>query len=398
MNYEEKMLIVESGLGGHILHLYEDETLTFSDIKNVFSMAADGKLANITEKIDGVNLFITWDVAVNELKVARNKGNLDSGGMDRDMLEKKFSSGYPESVKDAFLGGYDILSRGLKDLGTNLLTKIFGLNKNQWFSIEISTIKNTNTVSYNQNIIVLHKSSNETSFEALVNVLPQIQNTISDLSWKILAPVSIQIRKSADKTFLLTALNKIQQIQSHYGLVDSNTIKDFIQTRLQIDVVAQLPLFKEMQVTLVKKLSGDVSTKSFEQMKAIIPTELHNKIDILIKNKNSIHKEVISPLQQIETEFATNLLSNVQSQISTNPKSQSIKDLVSAASSAIQMSGNQKNIDSLNKYLSHLPMSSISDKVISIEGITFQYKNKMYKFTGIFQDLNQILNIGKHSK
>ena len=40
------------GLAGHMYHLYENPELTFGEIKDIFTKAANGKLVG-TEKTDG---------------------------------------------------------------------------------------------------------------------------------------------------------------------------------------------------------------------------------------------------------------------------------------------------------------------------------------------------------
>ena len=50
-------VIQEGGLGGHMDHLYENPSLSFGKIKEIFQAAASGELQG-TQKLDGQNIFL----------------------------------------------------------------------------------------------------------------------------------------------------------------------------------------------------------------------------------------------------------------------------------------------------------------------------------------------------
>jgi hypothetical protein len=80
------------GLAGHMYHLYDNPGLTFGEIKDIFSKAADGKLSG-TEKTDGLNIYISYSVRTGEVKAARNKSNIkDSGCSNQSSVHKYFFS------------------------------------------------------------------------------------------------------------------------------------------------------------------------------------------------------------------------------------------------------------------------------------------------------------------
>ena len=58
-----KELLVEGGAYGHMAHPFDDKDLTFKDLKNIITMGLGGQLNredNVTEKLDGQNLMISW--------------------------------------------------------------------------------------------------------------------------------------------------------------------------------------------------------------------------------------------------------------------------------------------------------------------------------------------------
>ena len=62
-NDELRELITEGGAYGHMAHPFDDKDLTFKDLKNIIERGLGGRLDredNVTEKLDGQNLMISW--------------------------------------------------------------------------------------------------------------------------------------------------------------------------------------------------------------------------------------------------------------------------------------------------------------------------------------------------
>ena len=60
---ELRELITEGGAYGHMAHPFDDKDLTFKDLKNIIERGLGGELSredNVTEKLDGQNLMISW--------------------------------------------------------------------------------------------------------------------------------------------------------------------------------------------------------------------------------------------------------------------------------------------------------------------------------------------------
>jgi len=56
-------LLMEGGAYGHMAHPFDDKDLTFGDLKKIIENGLGGKLSredNVTEKLDGQNLMISW--------------------------------------------------------------------------------------------------------------------------------------------------------------------------------------------------------------------------------------------------------------------------------------------------------------------------------------------------
>ena len=92
-------LLLEGGVAGHMNHLYDNPNLTFRKMKEIMAAASDGQLEG-TEKTDGQNLQLSYDVNTNTARAARNKGNIKDGGLDAAALAQKF--GGRGALEDAF--------------------------------------------------------------------------------------------------------------------------------------------------------------------------------------------------------------------------------------------------------------------------------------------------------
>ena len=61
------------GAFGHLSHPFEDRDLKFSDFKKIITQGLSGKLDRVQEKLDGMNIMISWKD--NRLVSAELKNN-----------------------------------------------------------------------------------------------------------------------------------------------------------------------------------------------------------------------------------------------------------------------------------------------------------------------------------
>ena len=78
------------GIAGHMSHLYDNPSLTFSKMKEIMKNVYDANL-EAEEKVDGQNLFLSYSIQDGKAKGARNKGNLRGGGLNATDLASKFA-------------------------------------------------------------------------------------------------------------------------------------------------------------------------------------------------------------------------------------------------------------------------------------------------------------------
>ena len=100
------------GLGGHMAHLSEDLDITFNEVIEVLGKVARAEIKNVTEKVDGQNLFLSVDASGN-FRAARSPSDIAKGGMSLAQYVAKWK-GHP--AEDAFMNGFSAITTGSKKL------------------------------------------------------------------------------------------------------------------------------------------------------------------------------------------------------------------------------------------------------------------------------------------
>ena len=133
------------GAAGHLSHIQENLGFTLGDIKNVLQDVAQGNIEAV-EKVDGQNIFFTYDLESDSVKTARNAGDIKRGGMTPEQLMAKFT-GHP--AEGAFINGFKAINSAVKQLSEKELADIFGPDGSTYVNAEIMYPANRNVINYN---------------------------------------------------------------------------------------------------------------------------------------------------------------------------------------------------------------------------------------------------------
>ena len=121
-------LLLMGGAYGHMSHPFDDRDLTFGDLKKIIELGLSGQLNredNVTEKLDGQNLMISWKNG--KLITARNKGHIKNKGetaLDIKGVESKFAG--RGDIRNAFVFAVKDLQKAISKLSKKQKNKIFG--------------------------------------------------------------------------------------------------------------------------------------------------------------------------------------------------------------------------------------------------------------------------------
>ena len=122
--FQNKKLLIEGGSYGHLAHVFENNDLSFADMKKMISTILKGKLKIVEEKTDGQNILVSWKD--NHLVGARNKSHLKNSGenaLDINGISNMFVG--RGDIHDAFKFAMEDLQSAFSKLPPNILNEIF---------------------------------------------------------------------------------------------------------------------------------------------------------------------------------------------------------------------------------------------------------------------------------
>lgn len=392
------------GAAGHIKHPHENLNLTFRDLYDLVEFITIGKYRededyisylNATEKLDGQQLSVSW---INDrgLVVARNKGHVKKFGQDslgREELAAKFNE---HICFDAFLNAYDSLDSVMLDLTYEQKHLIFE-NGGKWMSLEVIYPDTTNVIDYNKKLIFFHYTSR---YDVTGKFLG-LYHGDADKLFKMLpikkyghytfkAPIVI---KTADISRLnIRFFNQIRDIYDTYDLNYLNTIGEYLEAHFSRILDRRLN-FTDNTIKdkiLRRFVYGDKSftltqAKQIEGLAEWI--KKYEKEELLFELKYARR-----PLEKCFLELGTLLFhhtDNKQFLIKGNKKSTNIiVDRLREALEVVPITDQKLNHQI---YLLEEIGLAVPDHIQATEGIVFHFKDEMYKLTGCFAPINQIL-------
>ena len=407
---ETKELLLMGGAAGHMSHPFDDNHLTFGDFKNIIDMSLEGKLSredNVTEKLDGQNLMVSY--VDGELRGARNKGHLKLFGktsLNINGMKSMFSG--RGDIEKAFVGSMKDLEKAIGALSDKQKEKVFG-NGSKWMNLEIMYPATANVIDYDVSELFFHGSveinesgqiiSQVTDSARMLEGMIRQANAGIQKRFKISKPIVLNLPKVQDfskkKKYFLSKLRKLQTI---YRLKDNDTLgmHNEMYWREYIFNGAKQHKYKISRIvleSLVKRWayldkSFRLDKKNIKHAKFLSWTKGVDKFD---------HKKLaydnIKPLELLFLELGAEILKNLEGFLAVNPKKavQKIKKELKTAILGLRTSKDIKKIDLLKKNLQKINSIGGIDAVVPSEGLVFKYKGKMYKFTGAFAPINQII-------
>ena len=401
------------GVAGHMAHLSEDLNLTFNEIVSILSKVAAADIQNVTEKVDGQNLFLT--VANGEIRTARNNGDVQKGGMTTDEYVSKWK-GHP--AENAFTNGFKAVSAALRKLSPETLEDIFS-NGQRYVNMEIMYPANPNIISYSAPNIVLHGlqyfGDDETpdsrmlakeKFRALATAVDGGKQNVGEEDWNIHGPKIIALKKLADGSALEEVTSKIQSFASPVGM--DATLGDYV-TLVVTKYTEQVGLPNEILDSLLMLMldPDEAKTRGIKvvALKKGLPKELQSVVSNLGSKTKSMKyiASVLRPLEIAISDFAIEVLRGVKSFFvdEHDKEVQRMRDELQKSIvhlKSLQSSGDEKMGELVDKQLSKL--GKIENLASSLEGVVFEYppgSDRIYKLTGAFAMANQIIGRARRS-
>lgn len=408
-------LLVEGGLGGHMPHLYENGDLTFGELKDVFILASKGKLTG-TEKTDGQNIKISFNVKTQEAVGGRNPDHYKNGGLNIEQMYDFFFSKEQktenENLKYTFSDAIKIFQKAARLLDVETQIEVFGPEANNWYNAEIMDDRSPNVINYDTRSLLIHRTghfsydrkTDQKDFDPkfdkkaakFMSFLEKVQKSISNKRHAILVNPIQNLKELNNKEALKVAIYKLENTMSKYKLSDDNTINDFLKAELNKNL--QTNLSDDLKQTLINSAIGITPKIKKREIKKDLSKEVAQEIDRVIDSMPQLIKKAIKPIELIVTDFAAEMLQTLESAFIINNKEE-VKRLINLVNSTVEQirsKGSQADLDFLDNQLSKL--KGVDTIKSAVEGFAFSYNGKLYKFTGKFAPVNQILGLLKYGR
>ena len=405
--------LFEGGAAGHMSHPYDDKGLTFGDFKKIVDAGLRGKLnfeEDPIEKTDGQNLFVT--IKDGKVMFARNTGDTKDP-MSLDQFVSKFEAHEVPMVRDTFVFAAKDLASLLVKLPKPKQEEIFDNGKN-FMNMELIYSKNPNVINYDTDVIQFH---NITKTDGDGNILdtdsrpakeiPQILAKVkSDIgkTFKIIPPRILQLQRDVDFSANKKRFeDKVIALQNRYGLNDGDEVSRYHEMWWRELIDADFPnLSQDVKEGLLRRWAyGDkksLNMRSLEKQIGKDEAALVKKYDKEDVKKK--YKENIRPFEDLFLELGATIIRNASNFVAANPsdEAQRLRAYLDTETTKIRKGGGVDQIKKVEDQLAKLDRIGGLDSIYPSEGIVFRYNGKLYKLTGAFAPLNQLLGIIKYGR
>ena len=390
--------INEGGAAKHMSHPYEINEFTFKDIEKLINDLLNGNINNATEKMDGLNLFVSFDKNGNII-AARNNKHLNGEPLTLENIKDNFKS---SNIGNVYYNALKSIFNEVKSKYNNQSLKYLFKNGNRWLNTEIITADTENVIPYENSTIVFHDFRTYDNGELIKTDKDKLEEFVKSLSnnseFKIITSPHIKINKSIDKKFKDEIINDINKIKSKYNLSDSSTIEDYKKNVL-LDIILNDKILSELSDNVVtdlidRWLNGPNKNYNINDILRGLDDSTKSYVKQIDKNINGFINDKMKPFDIIFIKVGNEVINNL-SNISNNQNKdiviQKLNKRLSDVAEQIANSDDENNKTKLYKELERL--SNVSNKLNATEGIVFNWKDKLLKITGSFAPLNKILGL-----
>lgn len=399
-------LIAEGGVAGHLAHLYDNRGLTFEKLAEILTAASRGELVG-TEKTDGFNIYLGFKNG--EARAARNKGDMQRGGMNAvDLAMREFAGG--PDIKKVYVDAFNAFEAAVASLSDEEKVAIFGPEGEIFYNTEIMGPGASNVVNYDADVLTIHSAGHKRYDEetdkvvnadvseaskALDKVVDRFEQATQGKNFDVQRTALVNLQKLAGDHDLKIALEKIKKA----GLQGEMTVQDFLAEKLSEDVDEKFPSLsddlKEQIVNRILKVEGAPTlTQIYRGLGG--DKDLKEQVKAYVQSGNKSISKLIWPIEDAIHDFAVAMLEGMESAyVLDNAKElDRLKKEVETAIKSIQAyqgPGQEMAHEILAKQLKKIKHL---DNITSVaEGFVFEYDGQLYKFTGNFAPVNQILGL-----
>lgn len=405
--------IFEGGAAGHMMHPFDDADLTFDDFIKMIQAGLSGDLnfeEEPTEKTDGQNIFAT--VKDGKAMFARNKGQLKDP-LSLDGVNTMFADHPSEQVKATFTLAAKDLAKGLEGLSKKDQDSYFENGVN-FMNMELIYSKNSNVINYDRDVIQFHGikktdgqgnivGEDNKAAKDLAKIIKDANNHIGEV-FEIIPPQALKVAKEADFDEKLDYfVAKVYKLQDEFNLSLADPVSKYHEAWWRKQIDEKFPdLDQAHKDGLVLRWAYD-DKKSLDMRalaKLVSPKELEAIKDFEKEDLKKKYKENIRPFEDLFLELGSVVLKNASNFLALSPdkEMQRLHDTIRKEAEAIKLNGDVKQIEKVESELARLARIGGIESIIPTEGLVFKFKGGLYKLTGTFAAINQLMGIIKYGR
>ena len=400
--------VFEGGAAGHMMHPFDDHSLTFGNFKQIVKSALQGGLdfeEAATEKTDGQNLFAT--VKDGQAMFARNKGQMINP-LDLNGIIKMFTGHASKLVEETYIFAAKDLAEALPALKDQSMFAN-GLN---FVNMELIYSKNPNVIYYDRDVIQFHgivETDGEGNQTGKQNIATELVKALKELksdvqkTFTIIPPQILKLAKDVNFDDRVGYYEKaINKLRDTYNLSDGDEVKMYHEAwwRNQIEVnFSDLePAHKEG--LLLRWAYLDKKTLKLTALKKELTPEQNKAVKDFDGQRNKKYKENILPFENLFLELGADVLKNASNFVAANPDAEKARlhNQIRTEAGKIKKNGDLTQIEKVEKELKRLEGIGGIESIIPTEGVVFKFKGKTFKLTGTFAAINQLMGIIKYGR
>lgn len=355
------------GLAGHMMHPHDNKNLTIGQFKALVKDSIEGRKV-FKEKLDGFNIHI--GKADGHLFFARNSKDMQQGGFYLSEMDERFSS---EEVRNIYKEAWKMLIAD-QDLLDGMIDT---LDADVTYNCEI-IFGQTNVLDYPAvKQVIIHNAFRW----RMDSDCKYYVHEVTEELLKYLPQRYLQGELSYNPGYLTaeSALDDIDKCTGSYGMTEDNTLNQYYEARFLRYISLCYPeLLKTPKIIhpLYERIMNRNIIVKLNELRKNTEVDLD---EILSKeNTQQIYDFVRADLERIVLMVGTEILNRVHDYLNEPYKSGVINDL------ALRMNVEFSERQDAKWYV-------CGRQIYALEGVVFKHEGELYKWTGPFAPINQIL-------
>ena len=398
--------IFEGGASGHMKHPYDYTEFTLRELKGLIRNLFSGKIEDITEKVDGMNIQATRNEN-GEVVFIRNKSDLNSprGGMMLSDMITKWSD--KPHVLDTFTKAASTIIKVLEKVPVSFFNP---KGRRLYVNAECVVSGKTNIIPYFSEQVDFHdiwvyefNGAEWIKVETTKDGLEKIQKACENSKAMITPNLIIQIVDQS-KELMINYIKELDKIFKEVGLGEKDTIQDWKRARFHQyckEDEKWIADNNKVEELLFKRWFDNDKSTNIRSIKDLLDSDCVEQLYSLDKKGyKHITNVCMKPIDDFFIRLGNDIIKLCKGIINSGHEEDVIRQLSQDLRDTVNSVRKQGSIEAnglLSQQLSRLEEFG-ENNINAVEGIVFSYKGKIMKLTGSFAPLNRILGSIKYSK